>query len=364
MFSLLLVSLGVLSATEMEDTDAVRYRQLIESEAPAWLAEYHVPGATIAYIENGKVSWSLAFGHRAEEHPATTDTLWNVASLTKPVTAEVIHRLADLEMIDLDQPMSEAYVDPDLLEDARHRQLTPRIALVHKTGFPNWRSQTGGTLSFIRDPGKKTEYSGEGYSYLGRFAEAVTGKAFPRLGLEYVFSPVGMLDTSYLPPHDKKQRWAHPHDESGQPLTLAPHEDWSGADNLITTVGDYAAFVIHVMESADPTEDASNRFVITDNQISDGCPLPKSLCPVAVGFSEAAWEIFEYADHRVIQHGGADSGERALAYFDQQSRNGAVILTNGANGGKLIARVVEILYPENRPYHALLRMQAGMDLGE
>lgn len=355
----IILSLGLAAANPQ--ADAAAYRQAVEAQAEGWLAEYDVPGMAVAYIENGEIAWTIALGQAGPDRPATTDTLWNVASLTKPVTAEVILQLAARGIIDLDQAMSEAYVDPDLAGDARHHQLTPRIALVHQTGFANWRWETGGRLSFVRDPGTQTGYSGEGYTYLARFAEAVTGKSFPELAIAHVLSPLAMGQTSYLPRTGEQERWARPHDESGRAMELQPHEAWSGADNLMTTLGDYAVFLIRAMETGHWPEDiAQARFAISDNQIDEGCPLPAAICPTGVGFG-LGWEIFEYADHRVIQHGGADAGERALAYFDEQDRTGAVILTNGANGGKLIARIVEALYPENPAYHALLRLQAGMD---
>lgn len=346
------------------EADAASRPAAIEAQAQSWLAEYHVPGAAIAYIQNGEIAWTIAVGQAATGRPAALDTLWNVASLTKPVTAEVVLQLAADDIIDLDQSMSEAYVDPDLFGDERHRVLTPRLALIHQTGFANWRWETEGTLTFVRDPGTDTGYSGEGYTYLGRFAEAVTGDAFPQLARNHVLAPLTMTSTSYLPRLGDQARWALPHDEAGEPLNEAPHTDWSGADNLMTTIGDYAVFVTHAMETGRWPEDiAAARFAIVDDQIGDGCPLPETLCPSAVGFG-LGWEIFEYPGTRVIQHGGADAGERALAYFDEESRTGAVILTNGANGGKLIARIAEVLYPDNPAYHALLRLQAGMDIAE
>ncbi|PWE16780.1 serine hydrolase [Marinicauda salina] len=357
MFLTILASISVAGAP----ASSADPRAELEAALPGWLAAYDVPGAAVAYIEDGDIVWTLTAGERSQGAPVGPDTVWNVASLTKPVTAEVVLRLAAGGDIDLDRAMADHYVDPDLAGDPHLEALTPRIALVHQTGFANWRSQTGGTLSFQSAPGTATGYSGEGYTYLGRFAEAAMHTPFPELADQTVLTPLGMDDSSYTPRAEDASRLAHPHDEAGDRLDPTPMPGWSGADNLTTTLEDYAGFVTAVMTGEGLSDELfEQRFAIAQNVIEDGCPLPDAHCPTAVGFG-LGWEIFEYPGHRVVQHGGADAGERALAWFDEASGTGAVILTNGANGGKVIARVTEVLYPSNAAYHALLRMQAGME---
>jgi CubicO group peptidase (beta-lactamase class C family) len=164
------------------ESEAASLKSEFEAAAPAWLEAHTVPGVALAFIQDGEIAWTAAAGRRDADHAATADTLWNVASLAKPTTAQVIIELVNEGVIDLDAPMSVAYSDADLVDDPRLAALTPRIALLHQTGFTNWRRETEGVLQFQFTPGTQTQYSGEGYTYLARYAEAVTGTPIPRSG--------------------------------------------------------------------------------------------------------------------------------------------------------------------------------------
>ena len=131
----------------------------------------HVASVSFAAITDGKTVLAEAYGEAAQGVPATSATLYNIASMSKPISAEVILRLASAGKLSLDEPMWPYWIDPDLASDPRAKLLTPRMALDHQTGFANWRRETGGKLSFIRNPGTAFGYSGEGYQYVARFAE-------------------------------------------------------------------------------------------------------------------------------------------------------------------------------------------------
>jgi CubicO group peptidase (beta-lactamase class C family) len=112
--------------------------------------------------------------------PADGKTLYPVASLTKPITAEVILRLASAGKLSLDEPISRYWFDPDIKDDL-WSLLTPRLCLTHQAGFPNWRYQTKNKLVFQFESGTRTGYSGEGHEYVARFAEKKTGQSLEGL---------------------------------------------------------------------------------------------------------------------------------------------------------------------------------------
>src|SRR5262250_1102293 len=68
------------------------------------------------------------------------------------------------------------WADPDIKDNPWTKLLTPRLCLLHQTGFTNWRYQTKGILAFPWEPGTKTGYSGYGFDYMARFAEKETGQ--------------------------------------------------------------------------------------------------------------------------------------------------------------------------------------------
>jgi hypothetical protein len=131
------------------------------TETEKWLAQKHIPALGIAYIKNGKIQETIVFGKNEKGQAYPVNTLFNVASLTKPVTAMVTLKLVQAGKWKLDEPIYHYWVDPDIEKDPRNKTITTRHILSHQTGFPNWRRNQ--LLAFEFDPGTKYQYSGEGY---------------------------------------------------------------------------------------------------------------------------------------------------------------------------------------------------------
>jgi CubicO group peptidase (beta-lactamase class C family) len=341
-----------LFATAVLAGPADRSRARIEAQARSWLAQHDVPSVAIAYIEHGAIAWTAVYGEQTPGVPATEKTLYNVASLAKPVSAEVVLRLASEGRLSLDEPMAAHWVDPDVKDNPWHTRLTPRLALSHQTGFTNWRYQTKGVLQFQWEPGTRTGYSGEGYDYVARYAASKTGVDFEQLARTYVFDPAGMRDTSYTTRDWFGGRLAYPHgpDVKNPPRVRA---QWSAADDLVTTVGDYARFLVSVMQNERVSARLAaervtmTRNVATPDQVQKVCavrPSPADRCHVTAGMG-LGWEIVQIDGDLIVRHSGSDAGERTMAFFVPKTRMGVVIFTNGDNGRKVIREIVTELYP-------------------
>lgn len=342
------------------DGDAGDPRARLDEQVPQWLAAYDVPSAAIAYIEDGALAWTAVYGEQSPGVEATQDTLYNIASMTKPLVSETILRLASEGRISLDEPMSEYWVDPDVAGNPWHKLLTPGIAITHRTGFPNWRYQTDDTLKFLWKPGTKTGYSGEGFDYVARFLERKLERSLNQIVRETLFEPAGMTGTAFTQEDWFEGRLAMARDADGETRRPDISEPWSAADNAYSTIGDYARFVVHVMSNEGVDEEiAASRYTVRDNQIEDGCPVPPEHCPEQVGVG-LGWQVFVYEDETIAQHGGADWGEKALGFFIPETGKGVIVLSNGANGFKVIRDVVGELH-DNDAYQAFLAMQAGRD---
>jgi CubicO group peptidase (beta-lactamase class C family) len=325
----------------------------LDVQVPALLGKYRIASVGVAQIAQGRVVFERGYGEQSAGVSATSATLFNLASLTKPVTAEVLLRLVAARQLSLDEPMSSHWVDPDIASDLRHHQLTLRIALSHQTGLSNWRGHSpDGKLAFEFAPGSAYGYSGEGYDYAARFAERKLGRNFEDLAQEQVFTPLRMTSTSFSSrewmqgrlavPLDADGRWGEPQVEgTGQ---------WNGANNLITTAGDYARFVASVMRSEGLTRQlAAERLrPVRGPQPEWTCDVaPVTACPRALRVV-LGWRRLEFADGPVFMHTGSNGrpgGERTLAYFDPRRRRGVVILTSGAEGGRLYRDIAAIMDP-------------------
>jgi CubicO group peptidase (beta-lactamase class C family) len=227
-----------------------------------------VPSVAVAFIKDRRLARTAVYGEQFPGVAATGKTLYNMASLTKPVTAETVLRLASAGKFSLDESMSSFWLDPDIKDDPWSKLLTPRLCLSHQTGFANWRRMTGGVLKIRWEPGTQTGYSGEGYNYVGRFVEKKMAKPFDALAQEIVFDPIGMKETSYTEKAWYAGRLAVPHGPKAEKPVDLVAQAWNGADLLRTTIQDYAKFVVSVMHDEGLTSEiATERATLTRNRM-------------------------------------------------------------------------------------------------
>ncbi|MDX2070594.1 MAG: Nramp family divalent metal transporter [Haliscomenobacter sp.] len=161
---------------------------------------YHIPGVSLALIKNGKVAYAQTYGVRntATQAPVDENTLFEAASITKPVFAFAVLRLVEKGIIDLDKPLYQYLPNKDIEYDERYKLMTARHVLCHRTGFPNWRNQNkDGKLDLKFTPGSEYSYSGEGFEYLKRVVEKITGKGVEQVLREEVIQPLGLYHTYF-----------------------------------------------------------------------------------------------------------------------------------------------------------------------
>jgi CubicO group peptidase (beta-lactamase class C family) len=311
---------------------------------PELLQNEHVASVSFAQIAGGKTVLSEAYGEAGPGIRANTSTLYNIASMSKPISAEVILRLASANKLSLDEPMYRYWLDPDLVSDPRAKLLTPRMALDHQTGFPNWRRETGGKLSFLRDPGTAFGYSGEGYQYVARFAEKKTGQPFEELAQSLVFGPAGMTRTSYT-----MRRWmsghiAQPADQDGKWMAPQIASSYVAADLVYTTPSQYARFVESLMTGIgeSPSIRMLRESVLTDRRAELCVGKLAASCPEQVGMGPG-WEVIKIHAKTFLMHTGMDPGVFTLGYFDPSARSGVIIFTNSSNGPRIILPLLRLL---------------------
>jgi CubicO group peptidase (beta-lactamase class C family) len=100
----------------------------LDQRVPIWLKAFNVTGVGVAYIQDGKIAWTAFYGDQIPGGPkANNETLYSVASLTKPVTAELILRLASQEKLSLDEPVFRYWTDPDVRANPWNQLLTPQL---------------------------------------------------------------------------------------------------------------------------------------------------------------------------------------------------------------------------------------------
>ena len=299
-----------------------------------WIKRNNVPALGIGLITEGKLREVNIYGELTPGRPAPRNALFNVASLTKPVVAMLVLKLVSTKNWDLDEPLSNYWIDPDIASDPRHKKITTRIVLSHQTGFKNWRYLNDSSkLKIEFEPGTKFGYSGEGFEYLRKALERKFKIPLPKLADSLIFLPLGMKDTRFG--WDKsvdESRFALWHDTSGINM-YKDHRNTTvnAADDLLTTVEDYGKLLEDVAKGGGLDSSVYNQMV------RPHVPTNKGL------FMGLGWEMFldlgprkEYA----LVHSGSDRGVKTLAIVFPMSKQGLVIFTNGDRGNTLYEKII------------------------
>lgn len=205
------------------------------------MRDSEVTQLAVSMIDDGQLSETYIFGD-SKNHPLKNDTIWTVASLTKPVFVYGVMLLAQRGIIDMDRPMQD-YLPNAYTDDVFAAQMTIRHAMSHSTGFPNWRGEEGLQSSFV--PGTKFSYSSEGLTFLQYVIEHIIQMPLYDYLQQNVFEPLKMNNTD-LQLEEQKDLPPMLHFLTGSLLA-------NGALSLRTTIIDYARFVSAMFDTASST---------------------------------------------------------------------------------------------------------------
>ena len=153
-----------------------------------------VPGCSVALLQGGQVTHSAVSG-AAGAAPVTEGTLFECASLTKPLFAVLALQLADEGLLALDESVPAQLGGEPWSQDPDFAKITPRHILSHSSGLPDWHSRP---MPMLFAPGTAYSYSGQGYYLLQHLAEKITGKSLPELFAGHVFTPFQMHRSAVL----------------------------------------------------------------------------------------------------------------------------------------------------------------------
>ena len=283
-------------------------------------------GLAMSLISNGKVILTNTHGitNSISQEEVQLHTKFEAASLTKPLFAYLVLLLRDQGLIDLDVPVSEYLPEYEISLDPRYKLITPRIILCHSSGFENW-SKKPVDISF--DPGSQFQYSGEGYVYLQKAVERVTGKDLEQLLTENIFKPLQMDNSAMVRTSSVNEQLSNTYDKEGKMEQKRKLTENSGttepnaAYSLYTTIGDYTQFILNIMNQKNiPLHQSSfNNMIHTHNTID------KEL------FWGLGWGIYQ-TESKLLWHWGDNGGFKAFVCMDLETKSGALIFTNSFNG--------------------------------
>ena len=347
---LLFVSaLGALRAVARQTASALKKPDKatlvrLDKSLPDLMAKGAVPGLSIALIRDRTTYWVHSFGVRDAKsgQPVTEETIFEAASLSKPVFAYGVLKLVDQGKLDLDTPLTR-YLSPPYIEgDDRLENITARYVLSHRTGFPNWRGD-GNALTIRFTPGERFSYSGEGFVYLQKVVEKVTGRALNDYMAEAVFVPLRMKSSSYVWRDDYDRRTATGHDGDGQTREKSKPKEANAAASLHTTAADYALFVEAVMKGAGLKPKTVREMETPQIAVDPECTNCTDRAPKELSrnvFWGLGWGIQETEPGESLWHWGDNGAFKCFVVFYPKRKIGMVLFTNSENGLS-IAQAVE-----------------------
>ncbi|MGW6282335.1 serine hydrolase [Kribbella sp. NPDC055071] len=307
----------------------------------------NVAGLAVAVVRDREVV-ARGFGVRDVDTgtPVTPETMFHLASVSKPFVATAIASLARARdgraaVLDLDAPITE-WVPEFTLADGRAGEVTARGLLSHSSGLPDvsdygWHdpqlgddalSEFARSLSDWRleaEPGTAFSYSNAGYELLGLMLSRATGTTFENAVRQQVFDPLGMRNSTFLRAEVPGELAASPH--VGMPLAV-PGDAYpytrrhAPSSTMHSNLVELSRWIVAHFESAgEPPLDAGLVELVSQPVLPMGHP----------PWEEAAglgWAIGSYRGHRTLSHNGLDPGFKARLVMVPALRTGVVVLAN------------------------------------
>ena len=316
----------------------------LENEVPGLMKQAGVPGMSIALIRDGKTVWLHGFGvkNKTTQEPVQTDTVFEAASLSKPVFTYGVLKLVDQGKLDLDRPLS-SYLPKPYVPDERIGKITARLVLSHRTGFPNWRGDDG-LLPIYFSPGERFSYSGEGYIYLQRVVEQITGKPLDVYMDEVVFKPLGMTNSSYVWRPGFDSLTATGYASNGAPDDLWKPKEAGAASSLNTTARDYALFVDAILNGKGLSTAVLRQMETPEIALDPACRIcikqePKELSKTL--FWGLGWGIQRENTSLLLWHWGDNGVFKAFVMADPARKSGVVMFANGQDALNIAKPIID-----------------------
>jgi len=343
------------------------------------MTHYKVPGVSVAFFDHGQIIWTKTYGFAdvASKKPVTPDTLFQAASISKPVAALAALRLVQDGKLTLDEDVNVKLRTWKVPENAFtvKEKVTVRRILSHSAGltvhgFAGYASDEpvptvvqilNGEKPANSDPirvdvvpGTLWRYSGGGYVVLQTLLSDVTGKPFPQIMRELVLAPAGMTHSTYDQPlaKNRTQEAATAYRSNGDPVKGGAHTYPETAPaGLWTTPSDLARVAIEVQ-----AEYAGKSSKILSQEMA------RQMLTRQIGVWGLGFGLDSAGGQAAFGHGGANEGFRCNLHTYTDSGQGLAVMTNSDSGGELTQEIFrsvakEYGWPDYHPAeHTLIKI--------
>jgi CubicO group peptidase (beta-lactamase class C family) len=306
------------------------------------------PGLAVAVVEGDKIAYTGAFGLRDVEakKPVTAETLFYIASSTKPFTAAAVRLLAAEGKLDLDAPLSKSIPGLKLTPPLDAERISLRDLLAHRPGFENGAvnfrtafpgNMDGAALMAALEKHSTVapitfEYSNTSYIVAALAVEQAAGAPWPEVLATKIFTPLSMRSTfASIPPASLPVAAGYGDIEHGQFRRRQPKvaRTMHPAGGMFSTAGDLARWLIANMNEGAGVFPARVIRDLHAPQVS----LSRRYRHIDRFAYALGWYHGEYEGDLLVHHFGGFNGFHAHMSFMPQRRIGVVVLSNG--GGEI-----------------------------
>jgi len=293
----------------------------------------NVKGISIAIINDANVVYHRAFGiagiaDASSVNKVNDKTLFQAASVSKPIFAYFVMRIVEKGLLNLDTPLYKYLPYPDIEDDPRYKLITARMVLCHKTGFPNWRPNYTGKLKLVFTPGTKFSYSGEGYMYLAKVIAHLTNTTLANL--DSVFQQEVCKPLNIKRAYFGLNGYAIKHLARGYNGDRI-YEDidfimnFNSAGGLCTEAMSFANFLIALMNDRGLSKESMDEMLKAQAQVPDDDKANYifGIKEWSLGFNR---KMSAYGLN--IAHGGNNWGFSSYFMFNKEKKFGFVFFTN------------------------------------
>jgi CubicO group peptidase (beta-lactamase class C family) len=323
--------------------------QAQQAELKTLLQRENVPGMQLSYTKgNTTKTYSLGVRQAGTQQAVTATSVFQAASLGKVVLAYVALRLHDRGVLDLNKSLLAYCPYPRLQPTPQSTRITARMVLTHTTGLPSWTEYPlaptwpTSALRLKYAPDSCWHYSGEGYVFLQKTLEHLTGKSFEVLAQEEVFRPLGMKNSSFVWQDQFAAVAATGHDDKSKPTASTKFAAPYGAYSLLTTATDYSRFLQAIMVGKGLAP-ATARLLTTPATTADRCGTPASAADPAIAWA-CGVGLVATSQGPALWHWGDNSDFKGFFLMLPGKKESLVFLTNSANGNKLTDEVLRLFF--------------------
>jgi CubicO group peptidase (beta-lactamase class C family) len=297
-----------------------------------------IKGLSIALINDGKIVYNNEIGIRNQysQKPIDNNTIFEAASLSKPLFAFFVLKLIQEHKMELDTPLYKYFPYADIEHDDRYKSITSRMVLSHTTGFPNWRWQNADQQLDIKfQPGSKFSYSGEGYEYLKKTIAHLHKIPLTKLDSLFQKEITEPLNLSHL--HYEYTPYVLENIASGHENDKVVYDSWmdrtamQAAGGLYTNATNYARFLTSLMDEKLLNEEHFKDLFNVQTGVPDDDNLAKSgIHEYALGFG-----IKSSPQGKIYVHGGNNWGYSSGFAFNLDKKHGFVFFMNNDQANNL-----------------------------